>query len=573
MPRMPQHESQTRPRSSSASSCSDRATSRRKAWRTLHCQLSLERVREEIERQLSGLLPGLEWLVGTYTSEEGELRVEARSSGFAQHLHGARLPRRELAEQLGARVILKFQQRAIGELLLADQEDLSGDVGEFLEEVSIALVQSDRSEKLQDSLEAQGIALEAMKNSIELFGEPDLDRMCVGYLNLVLDASRADAAAIYLRGRYGLNVTTQLELHHILGIPPSLLESLRFEDGATMPEMLVRERSLLVERDEEGRLLPLLSDGVPEQLKRIYCLSLEYEGEQLGSIVILNPPVLSANSGEYSAIQHLGLLGGALFRRKRLELEEIERRKMESEMSLAGKLQQGLQPSAAPQIEGLEFAWRSDAARQVGGDYIDLFEEEDGAISAVLADVSGHGVSSALLMTTFRSGYRVLSEEGLPSDKLNLMNWNVFSDVGDTGMFITAAAVTIGRDGRSLAFCSAGHNPVWIYRAARDEFQCLDASGPPLGLFDGLEYEGGVEVLEDGDLLVLFSDGIVEAQSEGPTEEEEQLFGDDRFQQLVREHASDSPQELVDAVYSAVEDFTQRKIQEDDTSILVIKAV
>jgi serine phosphatase RsbU (regulator of sigma subunit) len=542
-------------------------------WVELHVQRSLEFVRVKLEELMAHVFEGCSFVLVTYSGEEGWVRVEARSSGL-QLEHGQLLAESALPSELAVREPLRFQGSEIGYLLASAEPDPQR-APILLRHAAVAIVQADKNGQVQDSLAVQACALDAMKSAVGLFGESDVDRMCVGFLQMAMEASFAEAGAVFLApADPSMPDGNRLELQHCFAMPETMLNELRTKDGGLFVDTLLRQRTVLAERGEDGSLGQLDPVETPLYIRSYFSMRLDYEGKPQGVLLLLNvPEQLTHDSGEVSALQHLTLLGGALFRRKFLEDEEIERRKLAAEITLAGRLQQGLQPTEAPNCTGLRFAWRSDSARAVGGDYIDLIEEDDGGVQAILADVSGHGVSSGLLMTSFRSAYRVLVDEGLPDDKLEMMNWTMCRDVGDSGMFITAAAVMIDTDQRSVSFASAGHNPVWLFRAATGDFEVLDASGPPLGLFGGVSYEGEAMLLGDGDLIILYSDGIVEAQGEELASDEDGMYGEERLQELIRAHAAGHPDEMLEAIYQSVQEFTGRQVQEDDTSLLIIQAV
>jgi sigma-B regulation protein RsbU (phosphoserine phosphatase) len=212
-------------------------------------------------------------------------------------------------------------------------------------------------------------------------------------------------------------------------------------------------------------------------------------------------------------------------------------------------------------------------SQQVGGDYLDCLEGVNGEYIVTIADVSGHGVDSALLMTSFRSTYRAESLRTEPDVLLNNLNNVMVHEVGDTGMFLTTVTLKIAADGRSFSFSSAGHNPFLLYRASEDQFFSLESSGPPLGVMRGVDYLLEEVVTESGDVLVLYTDGVVEATAfaAGDDFEEEDMFGEERLKDLVRDYHNASSTEIKDRVFQEVRDFSGMQTQSDDVSMMVVK--
>ena len=171
-----------------------------------------------------------------------------------------------------------------------------------------------------------------------------------------------------------------------------------------------------------------------------------------------------------------------------------------------------------------------------------------------------------MLMSSFRSFYRAEAPLLEPHHLLASLNKEVAHEVGTTGMFITAAAFRISEDGQSLSYAGAGHNPVYLYRARGDSIEELESQGPPLGYMSSPTYEVSDVALYPGDVLVLYTDGIVEATDRG-----EEMFGEERFKSCIATKAHSSADDILEGIFAELAEFTGRHSQQDDVSVSVLK--
>ncbi len=434
-----------------------------------------------------------------------------------------------------------------------------------------ALVHANIQHRIEEEAATNEKTLRILEDGVGLFAEEDSEAVSARYLDLAMESAHAEAGAVYVLQNIG-DCESGLVLDHVIGIPEPLLDGLLLTDGSWWPEAVLSSGDQIVQKDDGAEGLPgFQAEGMPEVLRNAVASVLSYRGVTAGICLLFNATSTDLErSLSIKSLSGLHMLGAALFKRRDLERQALKSRAMESELELAAELQQGLQPAHKPDTEKLGFAWRSEAAMHIGGDYIECLEDHDGSIHLTLADVSGHGVRSALLMTSFRASYRSVAETGLPDDILTGLNRVIQKEVGSTGMFLTAASVCIDEDAGYFTFASAGHNAVYLLRAEDQSFVSLEASGPPLGFFPDMEYESEQHGIAKGDVLLLYSDGIVEAQKEGASEDED-LFGEERLRKIVVANAARSAEEILEAIYAEVREYTGKARQEDDASVIVVK--
>lgn len=233
----------------------------------------------------------------------------------------------------------------------------------------------------------------------------------------------------------------------------------------------------------------------------------------------------------------------------RLFEEALEKRRLENEMEVAREIQQSLLPHEFPELEWASIYGFNQPARQVGGDYYDVSLRADGSLDFAVGDVSGKGVPASLVMSTLQSSF--LAESSAQEDLAKVCERvNEFLVRHTTPeRYATFFAARLRTDG-TLLYVNAGHNPPMLLRAG--EVHRLSGGGLPLGLFAGRTYELQQDQLEPGDLLLVFTDGVTEAND--PAENE---FGEERLLEVVRANLDADVRGLTDKVFAAIAEFSR----------------
>jgi len=246
-----------------------------------------------------------------------------------------------------------------------------------------------------------------------------------------------------------------------------------------------------------------------------------------------------------------------------------ERERMRRSLSLAREVQQSLLPLKAPRMPGIQIAGTSLYCDETGGDYFDFMEIERSGLrrlAAVIADVSGHGVSAALLMTSMRALLRARSSlPGGPQEIVRFLNQRISLDTEETGQFVTLFYLEVEPQTRTVEWVRAGHEPAYLYRPRADRFETLDGQGAALGIEEESRYGINRAFVRSGNILVLTTDGIFE------TRRHREMFGRQRFMEVVRRNHHLNAVGICDAVLAAVDDFRGRTPREDDVTLVVIK--
>ncbi len=470
----------------------------------------------------------------------------------------------------GSRHAILVNEDQIGELVVSRSLSAEEDeqIAAFLEHYSAASVNLALGVESQQTAESYCASLQALEEAVVLFQEEDPCVVHARLLSLASSLLHASAAALYVLREVG-DIESGLELASALGIPETVVDGLRAADGGPWAERLTGRQVAFLTRDESGALAGLAPESTLEVLQNVVVLPLRYHGVEAGVCVLFNAAIDERRAEDHlRRVQSLGQLGAALMHRFQLESIAVQNRALAKELQIAETIQRQLLPAEAPNVPGCEFAWSSVAAAYIGGDYLDVIPAARGAALGVVADVSGHGVNSALLMSSFRSTYRAECRRMRIDALATGLSSEVGLEVGDTGMFITAAMFRIAPGGRRLTITSAGHNPVMIYRAESRSVDTVEAFGPPLGLFPGAEY-GHVELeLREGDVVLLYTDGVTEAMAAGGDE----MFSEERLERLLIDVAGESAAAIVKIIRDSLVEFTGSDQFEDDVSILVSKA-
>lgn len=248
-----------------------------------------------------------------------------------------------------------------------------------------------------------------------------------------------------------------------------------------------------------------------------------------------------------------------------------EKKMIQRSLDLAREIQQNLLPKQNPQIPGIDIAGTSIYCDETGGDYYDYLlpeKNQKDRIRIVLGDVSGHGISSALLMATSRALFRQRS--AMPGNLAQVtsdVNRHLCEDVKDSGNFITLFCIEMNTLKNCLKWVRAGQDPAMLYNSQKKDFIELKGEGIALGIDESYQYkENKISGISDGHIAVLYTDGIWEASN--PRGER---FGKERLYGIIRENAHLSSQQIVKSVIDALNQFLKEKKRQDDATLIIVK--
>jgi sigma-B regulation protein RsbU (phosphoserine phosphatase) len=305
-----------------------------------------------------------------------------------------------------------------------------------------------------------------------------------------------------------------------------------------------------------------------ERLGLQVLVPMEIQGETRG-LVLLGEKLSKApfTAGDLSFLSSLGNLAVIALENARLFREAIEKQKMEDDLLLAREIQKGLLPSILPEVPGIELAADNVSSRQVGGDYYDVIALGGNRYVIAIGDVSGKGSPASLLMANLQATIRALVPLELSLSELTGRVNDLMCENTGGDKFVTFFWGILDAGARTLVYVNAGHNPP--YHLSRDgQVHRLDRGGMILGVLKtSVPYEQGKIHLAEGDILVLFTDGVSEAMNSAGVE-----YGEERLETILRAGAASTSQDLMRAIQKDVRSYAAEAAQSDDITLMVVRS-
>ena len=272
------------------------------------------------------------------------------------------------------------------------------------------------------------------------------------------------------------------------------------------------------------------------------------------------------NRENISFIESLGNIAISALENSRLFKEEVEKKQLENELSLALDIQKGFLPSELPKLENYELAGVYIPSRHVAGDYFDFIKIDDDNLIFVMADVSGKGIAASLIMANIQAALKVLISTGMSNlEIVNRLNKVVFENTSSE-KFVTFFIGFLNLKSNKLKYINAGHNPPFVFNKGRGHV-LLDKGGIPLGVFiDGYDFEQGEYEIQAGDMILLYTDGVTEAQNSRGEE-----FGEEKLIELSKSNLDNSPRSIVNTLVDEVRNYSDGTTQYDDITISIVK--
>ncbi len=279
---------------------------------------------------------------------------------------------------------------------------------------------------------------------------------------------------------------------------------------------------------------------------------------------------------DFSLAQSLGEQAALALQNLELMAIQIERNRMENDLSLASSIQGMLLPKQFPNQPKLEFAATYLPAQKVGGDFYDCFELSDGCIGVAVADVSGKGVPASLVMAICQSNLRHFARANrCPAVALRRLNEVIDEETGQE-MFVTIVYAVIDPAAETVTLARAGHELPLLCHAGDGDGSCatefVACKGMAVGMVPDIIFRGAIEEVtrpfRSGDCLILFTDGVTEAANE-----KEEEFANDRLEKAVQRACRESAKEINQRIVDSVSAFAGTNDHSDDFTLLTVKHV
>ena len=331
---------------------------------------------------------------------------------------------------------------------------------------------------------------------------------------------------------------------------------------------------LLSKRSFPGILIAVLYAIIMEVLHMALALAMDPPFSQALAVVsTVSLPMILANAAGMFVFAFI--IENLRSERRMLAERDVLLREMErknTELAIAAEIQQSFLPETITQIEGFDIAAKSIMAKEVGGDFFDVIPFEvipmkNDRLGLMIADVSGKGIPAALFMALSRIVVRVNASwhQDKPADAIRDANAIITAD-SKSGMFVTLFYGVLDARSMTLSYVNAGHNPPMICRPD-GSFSELPATGIAMGAMADADYSADSVRLGAGDVMVLYTDGITEAENVRL-----EMFGTDRLEAVIRNFRTLSSQEISGKILDAIKEFCGDHPQSDDITLMVIRA-
>jgi sigma-B regulation protein RsbU (phosphoserine phosphatase) len=410
-----------------------------------------------------------------------------------------------------------------------------------------------------DSHDTQGFAAAQFYALVhagnELSSNRPLPELFKFILDLAISAVNADRGVLLTIEESGLEVRANKgEGFHI--------------SSAVRDRVLNSGASVLVRDAKDDALFAKRDSIVQQKIRTLMAVPLQTRDQIIGIIYVDSPSLTREfTKDDLSFLTVMANIAAIRIEQTRQAALEQARQLMERDLDQAAEIQRGFLPAVAPKIRGVELDGYNAPCRTVGGDYYDFFPYGESRVALVLGDVSGKGMPASLLMMGLQARVEALIDEPKSLAAVTTRLNRLTAAKCPPNRFITFFMCILDGDTGELTYCNAGHNPPLLVRRS-GAFELLKGGGPVLGILKSIEYKEFKNHVDEGDCLVIYSDGVTEAAD--PNSEE---FETDRLGAAVAKNLNKPAATILAEVNRAVAEFTRGAPQSDDITLIVVRRV
>lgn len=391
----------------------------------------------------------------------------------------------------------------------------------------------------------------------------ELDVVLDAVMDQVIDITGAERGFLMMG-----ESADELRFRVARGIDRTIIEAPEFEVSRGVLMRVADEGEPLVTDDaQRDQFLSGRESVSALNLRSIMCVPLQARGKRIGLIYVDN----RMHSGifrpsDLDLLQAVANTAAVAIENARLHLVAVERARLERELELARQIQTSLIPAEAPQVEGYQISgvWR--AAREVAGDFYDFIPRADGELAVVIGDVTDKGVPAALFMAHVRTTLRASFGLELPLEECLIQANRLISADSGSGMFVTLCCLALNATRGEATFVSAGHHPPLLYRVQAHQIEALEMRSFPLGIDPDFTYQAQRFTMDDGDLILLYTDGVVDAVNDAWED-----YGKDRLARVLQDNGGLAAGSLLDALERDIRTFTHEAPLYDDITLVGVK--
>jgi phosphoserine phosphatase RsbU/P len=398
------------------------------------------------------------------------------------------------------------------------------------------------------------------KVSFMLNSITDINNLLAILLEFILNIANADTGSIQLIQK-NLFYT---KVH--ANFPDKIRKKLKLKSNEIISDHVIRTKEVCIIRDFMKN--PNVEPNPQLSIDSYVCLPLLVKGALIGVVNIIQKSSASATKLTYDDIKTLMTitsLSGTAIHNALLYKETLRRKALEQELKIANSIQNKLLPSSVPNNDTFNFGAISIPAREIGGDYYDFFILDEENIGILLADIIGKGIPAGLFMAMLKSIlHRHIPQFISPAKALSYLNKLLFKDQV-INKFVPLFYGILNTKNNSFTYSNAGHEPAMLY--SKNKVSTLDTMGFPLGAYEDAKYQEKEITLQDEDIVLIFTDGVVEARNKNGI-----AFGRSKLQSILKQNKNFSADKLVKYIYSQIKNTHKPEEQYDDLTIVSIKA-
>jgi sigma-B regulation protein RsbU (phosphoserine phosphatase) len=328
--------------------------------------------------------------------------------------------------------------------------------------------------------------------------------------------------------------------------------------------MLKNKTALVINNLNEDKRFTT-GNSPASQIRSLVCVPMFVKSRMIGVLTLFNKIKASFTDDDKRLLSICAAQSAQVIENARLYEQESVLETLHKEMNLAAQIQNNLLPRSIIRNNGASIIGRTRPATIVGGDFYDVVALTDGNVAFWLGDISGKGMPAALLMANIQGVLRssTITEKTIV-DCMGKVNVSMCEN-SEVGKFATICYGRLNTATNQLSFISAGHNNL-IHSKTDGGLQIYKTDDIPAGIYPDYRFSEKTIDFSDGDMFIVYSDGIIEAENM-----QEEPFGEPRLVEILETHKHLQPEQLIDKVFFGVSSFTQNVPQSDDQTLLIIK--
>lgn len=386
----------------------------------------------------------------------------------------------------------------------------------------------------------------------------DLNNLLTVLMSFIMDIAQAEMGSIQLK----TDKVFFSKVHS--NFPDKIRRFYKFTNGTTISDHTIQSKEICYIEDYVNNKQVVQNTKI--LIDSYLCIPLLVKNELLGVINIVRKYGNTAQKlteDDITTLTTITSLCATAIQNAILYQETLSKEKLDQELKVATDIQQKLLPEELPNCSKTEFGALSIPARQIGGDYYDFFELENGNIGIVIADIVGKGIPAGLFMATLKSILHTHMREILsPKEAMTKINHVLVHDPV-VSKFVPFFYAVYNPKTNVFSYCNAGHEAPLLY--SKNRFKTLETEGFPLGAAEDTVYEEKEIQLTNNDVVIMFTDGIVEARNHN-----DNSFGYNRLKKLIKDTVSMSASEITQEIYNQVKTFSTTE-QHDDLTLVCLK--